>query len=75
MTDLLDEAVRIARKLPPSAQDDIAYVVLKLAAEEQSTVELTAEELASLKESREQAARREFASDDAVRAVWAKHGL
>jgi hypothetical protein len=75
MTDLLEKAVRAARKLPPAAQDDIAGVVLALAEEDQEFVELTPEEEASLAESLDQAARREFASDEEVRAVWAKHGL
>jgi hypothetical protein len=36
---------------------------------------LTAEEDAALDESLEQAERGEFASDEEVRAIWAKHGL
>ena len=75
MTDLLDQAVRAARGLPPAAQDDIARVVLTLAGEDQSIVELAPEEKASFEESLAQAARREFATDEQVRAVWAKHGL
>jgi hypothetical protein len=75
MTDLLEKAVRAARNLPPAAQDDIARVVLALAEEGQEFVELTPEDEASLTESFDQAARREFASEEEVRAVWAKHGL
>jgi hypothetical protein len=36
---------------------------------------LTPEEAASLDKSLRQAARREFASDEEVRALWAKYGL
>ena len=43
--------------------------------EEQPVIQLTPEEVASLAESRAQASRREFATDEQVRAVWAKHGL
>jgi hypothetical protein len=75
MTDLLEKAVRAARNLPPAARDDIARVVLALAEENQEFVELTPEEEASLAESLDQARRREFASDEEVRAMWAKHGL
>ncbi|PSJ64388.1 hypothetical protein [Kumtagia ephedrae] len=75
MTQLFDRAVEAARNLPASVQDDIARLVLELAGEEQPPVQLTGEEEASLSESLAQAARREFASEDEVRAIWAKYGL
>jgi hypothetical protein len=75
MTDLLEKAVAAVRGLPPSTQDDIARVMLMLASEDQAPVPLTAEEAASLAESLAQASRGEFATDEQVRAVWAKHGL
>jgi hypothetical protein len=75
MTDLLEKAVAAARDLPPAMQDDIARVVLTLAGQDQPLVVLTAEEEASFVESLGQASRREFATDEQVRAVWAKHGL
>jgi hypothetical protein len=75
MTDLLERAVAAARSLPPEVQDDIARVMLTLAGEDQPPIELSQEENASFAESLGQAARREFATDDQVRAVWAKHGL
>lgn len=75
MTDLLEKAVAAVRGLPSSAQDEIARVMLMLAGEDQSPVALTAEEEASLAESLAQAARGEFATDEQVRALWAKHGL
>ncbi len=75
MTDLLEKAVAAVRGLPASSQDDIARVMLMLANEDQPPVPLTAEEEASLAESLAQAARGEFATEEQVRAVWAKHGL
>ncbi|QGM45667.1 hypothetical protein [Methylocystis heyeri] len=42
---------------------------------EQSVVPLSADEEASFAASFAQAERGEFASDEQVRAVWAKHGL
>jgi predicted transcriptional regulator len=75
MTDLLEKAVAAVRGLPASIQDDIARVMLVLASEDQTSVPLTAEEEASLAESLAQASRGEFATDEQVRAVWAKHGL
>lgn len=75
MTDLLEKAVAAARGLPPAMQDDIARVVLTLAGQDQPPVILTAEEEASFAESLAQASRGEFATDEQVRAIWAKHGL
>jgi hypothetical protein len=75
MTDLLDKALRAARELPPDAQNRIARLVLMIAGDDQPPLRLSAEDEASLAESRAQAGRSEFATDEQVRAVWAKHGL
>lgn len=75
MTKLFEHAVDVARGLPPEVQDDLARVLLELAGEDQPVVELTPEEEASFRESLAQADRREFATDEEVRAVWAKYGL
>ncbi len=75
MTDLLEKAVAAVRGLPASSQDDIARVMLMLVSDDQAPVPLTPEEEASIAESLAQAARGEFATDEQVRAVWAKHGL
>jgi hypothetical protein len=75
MTELLEHAVDTARTLPPAMQDDVARLLLQFLGEEQPAIQLTPEEAASFAESRAQASRREFAADDQVRAVWAKHGL
>jgi hypothetical protein len=76
MTRLLDQAIDAARNLPPEAQDDIAHVVLRLTgADNEPPVSLTPDEQAAITASKAAAARGEFATDDQVRAVWAKHGL
>ena len=76
MTKLLDQAVAAARSLPPDAQDDIAHVVLRLTgADEEPPVPLAPEEQAAIAASKAAAARGEFATDEQVRAVWAKRGL
>jgi predicted transcriptional regulator len=75
MTKLLDQALEAARNLPPNAQDDIAHVVLRLAgADDEPSVPLTPEEQAAIAASKAAAARGEFATDEQVWAVWAKHG-
>jgi hypothetical protein len=77
MTALLDQALEAARKLSPAAQDDIARLVLRLVAtgEEEKLVPLSAEERAAIATSKSAAARDDFATEEQVRAVWAKHGL
>ena len=70
MTKLLERAVEAARGLPTETQ-----VVLQLAGEEEPQIALTAEERAALAVSKAAAARGEFATEDEVRRVWAKHGL
>jgi hypothetical protein len=76
MTKLLDKALEALRVLSPNEQDDIARIILQLAGEDETAaVELSADERRAIEESKAAAARDEFASDEQVRAVWAKHGL
>ena len=76
MTKLLEQAVEAARSLSPDAQDDIAHVILRLAGtDEEPPVALSAEEQNAIAASQDAAARGEFATDEQVRAVWAKRGL
>jgi hypothetical protein len=76
MTKLLDQALEVARNLPSEAQDDIARVVLQLAgSDEAPPIALSADERSAIATSKEAAARGEFATDEQVRATWAKHGL
>jgi hypothetical protein len=75
LTKLLEQAVETVRGLPPETQDDLARMLLQLAGEDQPVLELSAEEEASFDESLAQAERGEFATDEQVRAIWAKHGL
>ena len=76
MTDLLEKAIERVRAFPPEAQDDFARVLLRLAGDDDEPVyQLTPEEEADLDESDAEAARGEFATDEEVAAIWAKHGL
>jgi hypothetical protein len=75
MTALLDRAMEAARRLAPEMQDEIAQLILRIAVVEEAPVALTAEERAAIAKSRAAAARGEFATDDEVRATWAKHNL
>jgi len=75
MTKLLDQAVHSALRLSPTMQDDLARVMLRFAGEDLPMAPLTPEEDEALALSDAAAARDDFATDDEVRAVWAKHGL
>ena len=71
MTKLLDDALTVVRNLPPDDQDKIAHAML----DDEPPVALSAEERAAIAASKSASERGEFASDEQVRATWAKHGL
>ena len=75
MTKLLEQAVEAARALPPEMQDALARMLLQFAGEERPAIHLTGEEESSFEASLALAERGEFARDEQVRAIWAKHGL
>jgi hypothetical protein len=69
MAKLLDQALQ-------DAQDEIARVVLQLTGQDhQSVPVLTDAERRAIDVSKAAASRGEFATDEEVAAVWAKHGL
>jgi predicted transcriptional regulator len=70
---LLETAVEKVRALPDAEQDALARLLLDLVGVEQSLVALTPEEEADLAEALAEADRGEFASEDEMRALWAKY--
>ncbi|MEX2036001.1 MAG: hypothetical protein WEA28_12485 [Xanthobacteraceae bacterium] len=75
MTKLLEQAIEAACRLSPEEQDDIARAIIQLAGNgDAAPVALTTQERESIARSKAAAARGEFATDQEVRAVWAKHG-
>jgi len=75
MTKLFEQAVEAISVLPDDLQDELARALLQLAGVDQPLVELTPEEEAAIEESIAQTDRGEFASEEEIRAIWAKHGL
>jgi hypothetical protein len=75
MTKLLEQAVETVRGLPADVQDELARVLLQLAGKDQPLFQLSAADEASFEQSLGQADRGEFATDEQVRAIWAKHNL
>lgn len=75
LIDLHGKAITAVRNLPPEAQDAIARLVLSYAGEEQAVDRFTPEEEAEQDEADAAEARGEFATDEEVRAIWAKYDL
>ena len=76
MTKLLDQALEAVRDLPSDFQDEIARILLQLAGSKDSApIALSPDERAAIATSKAAATRGEFATDDEVQSVWAKHGL
>ncbi|NEW97680.1 hypothetical protein [Rhodopseudomonas sp. BR0G17] len=75
MTKLLDQALEVARSLPAELQDDIARVVLQLTGDDDVVIGLSDDERAAIERSKDAAKRGAFASDEDVRALWAKYDL
>ena len=77
MTELLKAALEAVQQLPADSQDEIARAMLALAGRQADgePMPLTAEERAAIARSKTAAARGEFAREEQVRTVWAKHNL
>jgi hypothetical protein len=74
MTRLFEEAVATVARLSDDKQDELARVLLQLAGYEQPPYVLTPEEETDLDASIAAEERGEFATDEEIRAIWAKHG-
>ncbi len=74
MTRLFEQAIETVSALPDDVQDELARVLLQLAGVDQPPIQLTAEEEADLAEADAEVLRGEFATDEEIAAIWAKHG-
>ena len=75
MTRLLEEGIEAVRGLPADRQDVAGELLLGLAGVVQPGYELTLEQIADLKIAIAQADRGEFATEEELRAIWAKFGM
>ena len=75
MTELLEHAVETVRTLPPEAQDAVARFLLQFVRDDEPVIQLTPEEEADLAAADEEIARGEFATDEEMSAILAKHSL
>jgi hypothetical protein len=70
MTKLLERALEVVRRLPPSAQDEIAQAMLQLAAGDGEPEAVDAAHLPAVLEGLAQAKRRQFSSDAEVKRAF-----
>jgi hypothetical protein len=75
MIRLLEQAIATVSALPDEVQDEVARMFLEFAGIEQPPIQLTPEEEADLDEADREIARGELATDEEVRAMWAKFDL
>jgi hypothetical protein len=75
VTKLLEQAIARAKELPPEVQDEIARVMMTLTGDEGPVYQFTPEEEAEQDEADAAEARGDYATDEEVRAIWAKYGL
>lgn len=76
VTKRLDKAIALAKELPADVQDELAGTWLRMMGEDDGEIyQLTSEEMADLDESLAEIERGELATDEEVRAMWAKYGL
>ena len=74
MTKLLEEAFRKASELPEDRQDFIGRMLLQVVGEGEAFSRLTDEQIAEVRRSLAQAEAGDFASDEAVKDMYEKHG-
>lgn len=76
VTKLMEQAISALRHVPADQQDEVARVVMQFAGirPPYALYVPDPEEAAELAESEAAADRGEFATDDQVRAIWAKYG-
>ena len=74
MTRLLEEAFRRASELPEDRQDFLGRMLLQVVGEEGTLAKLTDEQVAEVRGSLARAEAGEFASDEAVKELYEKHG-
>jgi hypothetical protein len=73
MTKLVDQAVAAISKLPPETQDDLARLMLALAAD--SPKPLTPDEADAIAQAEAEIARGERVPPETLQAFWRAHGL
>ncbi len=72
---MLEQAIAKVRELPEADQDEVAEMLLSVAAKKAKPVKLDEETRSAILEGREQARRGEFVSDQDMAAFYKRHGV
>jgi predicted transcriptional regulator len=75
MTKLMQEAMEKLSQLPEGRQNELAEMLIDVAASDLSPYQLSPEERAAVQEGIAQADRGEFATDEEVAHMWKRFGL
>ena len=75
MTKLLQDAVKKLSELPAGRQDELARMLIDVAASDLNPYQFTTDERVGIDEALAQATRGEFASDEDVAAMWKRFGV
>jgi selenocysteine lyase/cysteine desulfurase len=75
MTKLLEDAIEKVKELPKERQDELARMLIDVAASDLSPYQLTDAEAALIEERIAAVHRGEIASDEEVAAMWRRFGL
>jgi hypothetical protein len=74
MTKLLEKAIARVRNWPKARQDDAARMLLAMEAQGAEPYPLTAEEREAVRATMEAVEQGDIATEEEVKAMWAKHG-
>jgi len=74
MIKVLEKAIEKVRKLPEDRQAYAAEVLEQIAAQHHGVFQIPDDHIAAVMEGLEQAERGEFATDEEVKAFFARHG-
>ena len=75
MTTLLTQAIEKLSQLPQERQDELAKMLIDVAAQDLSPYQLTDEERKDVEAALKEVERGEFATDREVAAMWQRFGL
>ena len=75
MTTLLSQAIEKLSQLPKERQDELAKMLIDVAAQDLSPYQLTDEERKDVEAALKEVERGEFATEEQMAALWKKCGL
>jgi len=75
MTKLLTQAIKKLSRLPENRQDELAKMLIDVAAQDLQPYQFTPKERKEIEAALREAKRGKFATDEEVAAMWRRFGL